>query len=78
MDNVQQHNICTNIPSSQTLDLIYLQYVSEIHMAVSIKVVVFSELLGFGLCPSSGILENRKHNASETGSVSDGQNPKTQ
>jgi hypothetical protein len=24
----------------------------------------------FGLCPSSGILETRKHNASETGSVS--------
>jgi hypothetical protein len=25
---------------------------------------------GFGLCPSSGILETRKHNVSETGSVS--------
>jgi hypothetical protein len=24
----------------------------------------------FGLCPSSGILETRKHNVSETGSVS--------
>jgi hypothetical protein len=24
----------------------------------------------FGLCPSSGILESRKHNVSETGSVS--------
>jgi hypothetical protein len=24
---------------------------------------------GFGLCPSSGILETRKHNVSETGSV---------
>jgi hypothetical protein len=23
---------------------------------------VFSELLGFGLCPSSGILETREHN----------------
>jgi hypothetical protein len=22
MDNVQKHNICTNVPSSQTLDLI--------------------------------------------------------
>jgi hypothetical protein len=26
-------------------------------------------LLGFGLFPSSGILENRKHDVSETGSV---------
>jgi hypothetical protein len=26
--------------------------------------------LVFGLCPSSGILEARKHNVSETGSVS--------
>jgi hypothetical protein len=25
-------------------------------------------LLGFGPCPSSGILNNRKHNVSETGS----------
>jgi hypothetical protein len=24
MDNVQKHNICTNVPSSQTLDLIYI------------------------------------------------------
>jgi hypothetical protein len=28
------------------------------------------ELLGFGICPSSGILETRKHKDSETGSVS--------
>jgi hypothetical protein len=29
-----------------------------------------SELLGFGLCPSSGILKTREHNVSETGSAS--------
>jgi hypothetical protein len=29
-----------------------------------------SELLGFGLFQSSGILETRKHDVSETGSVS--------
>jgi hypothetical protein len=29
-----------------------------------------SELMAFGLCSSSGILNSRKHNASETGSVS--------
>jgi hypothetical protein len=30
----------------------------------------YSELLGFGLCSSSGILENRKHDVSDSGSVS--------
>jgi hypothetical protein len=30
-----------------------------------------TELLGFGLCPSSGILKTREHNVSETGSVSE-------
>jgi hypothetical protein len=34
------------------------------------KIIVLSELLGFGLCPTSGILKTRKHNVSETGSVS--------
>jgi hypothetical protein len=29
-----------------------------------------SELLGFGLCPSYGILKTREHNVSETESVS--------
>jgi hypothetical protein len=31
--------------------------------------IFFSELLAFGLFLSSGILETRKHNVSETGSV---------
>jgi hypothetical protein len=35
----------------------------------TIKLYTFSELLGFGLRPSSGILGTRKNNVSETASV---------
>jgi hypothetical protein len=33
--------------------------------------LIYSKLLGFGLCPSSVILETRKHNVSDTRSLSE-------
>jgi hypothetical protein len=69
----------------------YFQILSNLVLKGSDDGVSYSELLFFfGLGPSSGILENRKHNVSETDPESetlcflvsrtpdDGQSPKTQ
>jgi hypothetical protein len=40
------------------------------HCHFHVNPLVLTELLGFWTFPSSGILENRKHDVSESGSVS--------
>jgi hypothetical protein len=57
--------------SPRFFGIILTQVVFIFSLSIDMNLTVFlTELLGFGLFPSSGILENRKHDVSETGFVS--------
>jgi hypothetical protein len=56
--------------SSATCRVLKSCLVIDLQKYKTAKHFMKSELLDFGLCPSSGIIENRKHDVSENRSVS--------